>query len=284
MLIAKIPAPVIRYFVLRYRETFLNSFEEHSDEDFFALGEENGYNLDTLEFVTQRIRPKSPAAPLIVPDSEATRKLYEIACSNLGSIKTAQTFLSPEQFQDVLLYDPARWCHDFEAVNLVVVHLTDQEKLFHLLDCLPRRQNAKITKETIMLVCQTTHQILIKLLEKFPSSSLSFEDFEQYRKVHDAMGSEERLIIYQHGFVAEMFWCSTPLEILTNLHWAGEASAFLTLLISRQAHALMIKLFCILKDLSLLPEQYENFAKLTRRHSEKDDILDFLRSITTSQH
>lgn len=271
----KIPAMMIKHIVLSHRKEFLNSNSEISvaeQHELSRFGKENGYDDETLEFIRERIFPKHPAKPRCIPDCHETKDWHEIACSHLSFIKAASTVLPAEKFQTLLLYDPARWCDTEEAVHLAMTHLRDEGSLLHFLDCLPRRNSIKISKQAMMLVCRSegfSSKILLKLLEKFPTTQCEFDDPVAYRPLFNHMATEERILLHQHGFWITLSQIKDPIEIIMI------CANLLQTLVHRGAPTLVIKFFCCLRDFSMTSKDFENLLKLAEDHPDNAELAEF---------
>lgn len=79
-------------------------------------------------------------------------------------------------------------------------------------------------------------QILVKSLEKFPSTNISWNESEQYPQVYDRLDPEEKLILFQHCASINIPLNGVPLEILIHPKWNEPPLVSLD-------HFLMIKCF-----------------------------------------
>lgn len=284
MIRSKIPAIIIRYIVLKYREEFWNAHDGRdtiSKERLISLGKKYDYDVETLEFIIDRFHPKEPTELLYEPDSRATKDWYEVACSDFGFIRKASTIIQEETFIGLLLYDPARWCNGDEELSFAVASLKDPALILHFLERLPRRQGITITKKTALLACQSgdlSHKILVKLLEKFPSSHSYFQKVYEYRDVHDRMNFEEKLVMLQHDCEVLLDATETPLEVFICIDYSISAAKYLEYLIVRNAPSLIIKFLILERGISISSEEYKYLAELAEKHAEKEMVLKILKS------
>lgn len=195
MIQAHIHPLILKYFVLQYRKAFLNSHTMHdkAQNDMIEIGLAHGYEFATMDFIVQRVYPKQPLNTWIWQSTIEANQWYRIASTNYGSIQTAELVLSHDAFQDLLLYEPARWCKTEEAVHFVVSKVSCSGRLLHFLDCLPRQRKIKISQKTFKLAYQShsmPEQFFLKLLEKFPSSDISWYNDKQYLEWHDRFDAE----------------------------------------------------------------------------------------------
>lgn len=261
MILADISPLMLRHFVLIYRQEFLNALDinEKSSEELVNFGIAHGYDLETMEFIIERIYPQKPKASCIVPSSHEIKQLYTIASSHFKGLETAESMLTREAFRELLLYDPARWCTEVEAVSFAVLKLYKTGRLLEFLDCLPRQLQTKISQKTFMLACKSNDspdKIFLKLLEKFPSTQIFWYSDEKYPEIHKHFSPEGILILSQHGAFISSTWNGMPLEILIGFRWAEKPSSVFRHLIERHAPIEMIKYFGTITKVLLEPDDF----------------------------
>lgn len=277
LMLAGIPPLMLRHLVLQYRQAFLDSYNVMTAEELIEFGKSQGYDRETMDFIVERIYPKQAEVSEIVPSCENTQKLYMIASSSFKAIRAAESVLSDEAFQDLLLYDPARWCYKEDAVHFAMKRITDAQRRIKFLDCLPRRRHVCIYQKTFQLALQSPtipEKLFLRLLEKFPSSTIQWFKSVQHPEINDCLSEEEKLILYQREAILRMEWDEMPLEIFICYQWEGNVSKILKHLVSNDVTLLMIKCFCTKQQVSLDPNDYTFLAKAAERHKEKDLILE----------
>lgn len=281
LMLARLPPELVRYFVLKFQNDFLNSYDPYmtmGKKDFESLAQANGYDCGTIEFVIEKMYPKDPVEPHFIPESKTTRDWYEVACANFSIIQAASVIIEEKIFIGLLLYNPARWCDSPEAVHMAISRLDDPEILIHFLDCLPRQQNIVISSETTSLLFrfkEHSKKILLKLLEKFPSSRCCLPIAKDYSC--SLLNPDEKIdILHDTCEISEIF-SDSQIESLFCMHWDLDASEVLETLIKRKAPALMIKYFCLERSMSVSPEELKRLSKIIEMHPEAANVMECLQ-------
>jgi hypothetical protein len=247
------------------------------------LGLASGFREPTLAYINEYLFPlKTPVAP-IVPQNEAEAILFNVASTDLQSMRTAINLLPAAVHPNILRYDPSKWCTDDLALAFAADTL-DGGDMLDLLDRLPVRGKTGISSATVEKIIDkspTPTAALLKILNRFPSTKDLISDSIAYKRILENLSVEDRLTFVQHW--AAPIYCKPDMAttfLVSQGLLSDDWRPSLTALVEGNHPLTFIKLLCTWHNVLLTQAGYTWLETKIQSNKEKDAIMEYLASLT----